>query len=163
MIARMERTTSRVMLGLQVGCGPMVLPLCDTADPDDAKLRSLLTGIHPLELKGSSRATRAVPSSLGPVSSRGQDTWFSATGPGFESPYRYQPSLRVHAKVAIQRAHSTDRRSFRCGDRDRRRVPSSRLRTLPCSPAPALPSHNRFCDEGHSRPTARHGHTELRP
>src|SRR4029450_9078226 len=23
------------------------------------------------------------------VSSRGQDTWFSATGPGFESPYRY--------------------------------------------------------------------------
>ena len=25
-----------------------------------------------------------------PVSSRGQDTWFSATGPGFESPYRYQ-------------------------------------------------------------------------
>jgi adenylate cyclase len=24
-----------------------------------------------------------------PVSSRGQDTWFSATGPGFESPYRY--------------------------------------------------------------------------
>src|SRR5436190_19926325 len=24
------------------------------------------------------------------VSSRGQDTWFSATGPGFESPYRYQ-------------------------------------------------------------------------
>src|SRR3954464_9209364 len=27
-----------------------------------------------------------------PVSSRGQDTWFSATGPGFESPYRYQPS-----------------------------------------------------------------------
>src|SRR6187399_3044659 len=28
-----------------------------------------------------------------PVSSRGQDTWFSATGPGFESPYRYHPSL----------------------------------------------------------------------
>ena len=27
---------------------------------------------------------------LGPVSSRGQDTWFSATGPGFESPYGYQ-------------------------------------------------------------------------
>jgi hypothetical protein len=27
-----------------------------------------------------------------PVSSRGQDTWFSATGPGFESPYRYQLS-----------------------------------------------------------------------
>jgi hypothetical protein len=27
-----------------------------------------------------------------PVSSRGQDTWFSATGPGFESPYRYQTS-----------------------------------------------------------------------
>ena len=26
-----------------------------------------------------------------PVSSRGQDTWFSATGPGFDSPYRYQP------------------------------------------------------------------------
>src|SRR5438045_1108525 len=24
-----------------------------------------------------------------PVSSRGQDTWFSATGPGFDSPYRY--------------------------------------------------------------------------
>jgi hypothetical protein len=24
------------------------------------------------------------------VSSRGQDTWFSATGPGFDSPYRYQ-------------------------------------------------------------------------
>jgi hypothetical protein len=23
------------------------------------------------------------------VSSRGQDTWFSATGPGFDSPYRY--------------------------------------------------------------------------
>ncbi len=35
-----------------------------------------------------------------PVSSRGQDTWFSATGPGFESPYRYQPSLTTHAKVA---------------------------------------------------------------
>ena len=28
-----------------------------------------------------------------PVSSRGQDTWFSATGPGFESPYRYQLSI----------------------------------------------------------------------
>jgi hypothetical protein len=27
---------------------------------------------------------------FGAVSSRGQDTWFSATGPGFESPYRYQ-------------------------------------------------------------------------
>src|SRR6478609_11794887 len=27
-----------------------------------------------------------------PVSSRGQDTWFSATGPGFESPYRYTNS-----------------------------------------------------------------------
>ena len=27
-----------------------------------------------------------------PVSSRGQDTWFSATGPGFESPYRYHQS-----------------------------------------------------------------------
>ncbi len=26
----------------------------------------------------------------GAVSSRAQDTWFSATGPGFESPYRYQ-------------------------------------------------------------------------
>ena len=26
------------------------------------------------------------------VSSRGQDTWFSATGPGFDSPYRYQYS-----------------------------------------------------------------------
>ena len=29
-----------------------------------------------------------------PVSSRGQDTWFSATGPGFESPYRYHLSKR---------------------------------------------------------------------
>ena len=35
-----------------------------------------------------------------PVSSRGQDTWFSATGPGFESPYRY---------------HSTHLR-FACGE-----------------------------------------------
>src|SRR5207244_4188449 len=29
------------------------------------------------------------------VSSRGQDTWFSATGPGFESPYRYQKSCNA--------------------------------------------------------------------
>ena len=34
-----------------------------------------------------------VPVARVPVSSRGQDTWFSATGPGFESPYRYHPSL----------------------------------------------------------------------
>jgi hypothetical protein len=33
-----------------------------------------------------------------PVSSRGQDTWFSATGPGFESPYRYQTKLEVGSK-----------------------------------------------------------------
>ena len=35
-----------------------------------------------------------------PVSSRGQDTWFSATGPGFESPYRYHPSLANYAERA---------------------------------------------------------------
>ena len=39
-----------------------------------------------------------------PVSSRGQDTWFSATGPGFESPYRYTNSsitLFVDAAVLV--------------------------------------------------------------
>ena len=36
--------------------------------------------------------TLKVPVGPVPVSSRGQDTWFSATGPGFESPYRYQLS-----------------------------------------------------------------------
>ena len=44
-----------------------------------------------------------------PVSSRGQDTWFSATGPGFESPYRYQPSLITHAKVAHRSSHECRR------------------------------------------------------
>ena len=38
---------------------------------------------------GSAFARLQAPPPL-PVSSRGQDTWFSATGPGFESPYRYQ-------------------------------------------------------------------------
>ena len=45
-----------------------------------------------------------------PVSSRGQDTWFSATGPGFESPYRYHPSLACNVselRMASQRAHAT--------------------------------------------------------
>ena len=42
------------------------------------------------------------------VSSRGQDTWFSATGPGFDSPYRYQiqplpEPLKGHAAVTPKR------------------------------------------------------------
>src|SRR5687768_14052203 len=42
-----------------------------------------------------------------PVSSRGQDTWFSATGPGFESPYRYhhllQPAIRCPTRWKSRR------------------------------------------------------------
>jgi hypothetical protein len=48
-----------------------------------------------------------------PVSSRGQDTWFSATGPGFESPYRYHPSLAEtvsELRMASQRAHAANMR-----------------------------------------------------
>ena len=41
-----------------------------------------------------------------PVSSRGQDTWFSATGPGFESPYRYHPSLACISERATDRKPS---------------------------------------------------------
>ena len=44
-----------------------------------------------LTLQGLADKIGGFPSDV-PVSSRGQDTWFSATGPGFESPYRYQPS-----------------------------------------------------------------------
>ena len=40
------------------------------------------------------------------VSSRGQDTWFSATGPGFESPYRYQPSLTLANSRELRRGLS---------------------------------------------------------
>src|SRR6266496_3819307 len=37
------------------------------------------------------------------VSSRGQDTWFSATGPGFESPYRYQKiALRLFQRLSAR-------------------------------------------------------------
>src|SRR5262249_44555768 len=39
------------------------------------------------------------------VSSRGQDTWFSATGPGFESPYRYHKRCNV--------GHSSEHRTER--------------------------------------------------
>ena len=37
------------------------------------------------------------------VSSRGQDTWFSATGPGFESPYRYQKSIPRNPRLGSHR------------------------------------------------------------
>src|SRR5207247_11091501 len=40
------------------------------------------------------------------VSSRGQDTWFSATGPGFESPYRYQISLTLANSRELRRGLS---------------------------------------------------------
>src|SRR5688500_9520730 len=45
-----------------------------------------------------------------PVSSRGQDTWFSATGPGFESPYRYQklPNPRVHIPRRVGVGYAPD-------------------------------------------------------
>ena len=45
-----------------------------------------------LTLRASAGKIESSCTSQVPVSSRGQDTWFSATGPGFESPYRYQPS-----------------------------------------------------------------------
>jgi Family of unknown function (DUF695) len=38
-----------------------------------------------------------------PVSSRGQDTWFSATGPGFESPYRYQAHQKTNYELSKSR------------------------------------------------------------
>ena len=34
------------------------------------------------------------------VSSRGQDTWFSATGPGFDSPYRYHSVIYFSSTTA---------------------------------------------------------------
>src|SRR6476619_7230203 len=39
-----------------------------------------------------------------PVSSRGQDTWFSATGPGFESPYRYQRSNSLLSVSSVSKS-----------------------------------------------------------
>ena len=47
------------------------------------------------------------------VSSRGQDTWFSATGPGFDSPYRYHTSRRhdpVQQPVELHAALQTPRK-----------------------------------------------------
>jgi hypothetical protein len=42
-----------------------------------------------------------------PVSSRGQDTWFSATGPGFESPYRYTLSLDLSVDPCLGGRHQS--------------------------------------------------------
>ena len=51
-----------------------------------------------------------------PVSSRGQDTWFSATGPGFESPYRYHPSPDARfARGYGWQAHPSARRQLTLG------------------------------------------------
>ena len=36
------------------------------------------------------------------VSSRGQDTWFSATGPGFDSPYRYHVFIDSFSTTALR-------------------------------------------------------------
>ena len=46
------------------------------------------------------------------VSSRGQDTWFSATGPGFESPYRYHDFIDflfafLFRRASIRASHSS--------------------------------------------------------
>ena len=85
-----------------------------------------------------------------PVSSRGQDTWFSATGPGFESPYRYHPSLACIRERAsdgrtsfandsregthkTKRAHFTDRR---------------RMFTVARSAKMDLPGKPASCDNG---------------
>src|SRR4026209_2139049 len=63
--------------------------------------------------------TLNVPLRPVPVSSRGQDTWFSATGPGFESPYRYQPSLTLanvrvsYGWQAMRRLSTIAREHFR--------------------------------------------------
>jgi hypothetical protein len=45
-----------------------------------------------------------------PVSSRGQDTWFSATGPGFESPYRYHTSCKQGSFQHIVEFHAAGER-----------------------------------------------------
>ena len=50
-----------------------------------------------------------------PVSSRGQDGWFSAIKPGFESPYRYHPHGNVVHAVSLDgfRQNSTETRRSR--------------------------------------------------
>ena len=51
-----------------------------------------------------------------PVSSRGQDTWFSATGPGFDSPYRYHLS-KAQALNDFPPIHRRELRAGRCSVR----------------------------------------------
>ena len=78
-----HRVRSRCGRGA-VGCGRFgrVRVRCD-----DARVRSAAATVDTGVALIYSEFAPCVP-----VSSRGQDTWFSATGPGFESPYRYQPS-----------------------------------------------------------------------
>ena len=69
-------------------------------------------GVHDLMRKGVITSERSASflcarrgragQSCAPVSSRGQDTWFSATGPGFESPYRYQTQVPKWKGVPIK-------------------------------------------------------------
>ena len=89
-----------------------------------------------------------------PVSSRGQDTWFSATGPGFESPYRYHQSWLIGFTPDTSRRNRVFFESRRLQrpdvNPDRRAQHFSELLSPVLSPAgerPAsfeLPSNNGF-------------------
>ena len=58
---------------------------------DAVEAQAVLTGGAPVLTGKIARTNIRCSGVIGPLSSRGQDTWFSATGPGFESPYRYHP------------------------------------------------------------------------